>query len=142
MLTKAAKYAIRASLYLGLHSSRDHKINVKKIADDLDVPTPFLAKQLQLLSRSKLISSTKGPQGGFYLSDNNRSKSLWDVILCIDGEEKFNECFLGKEECSDEHPCAVHHMVILFKSRMMKEFRDKNIAHLVEQLRKNKSISL
>ncbi len=142
MITKAAKYAVRASIYLALYSHSKHKIGAKEIAENLEIPLPFLAKQLQQLSRSRLISSSKGPNGGFYINDVNRQKSLWDVILCIDGEEKFNECFLGKLECNNENPCSIHPMVVAFRENMKKEFRDKNMAEVVEQLKDGKSISL
>lgn len=142
MLTKAAKYSIRATIYLALNSDEESKISAKKIAYDLEIPLPFLAKQLQLLSRSKLISSTKGPYGGFYLSGANAKQSLWEIITCIDGEEKFNECFLGKEECGHKNPCAVHEMVVLFRNQIRKEFHDKNIAEIATEIKNGKSISL
>ncbi len=66
MLSNACKYDIRSMLYLVLHTDETKKIGVKKIAEDLDTPQPFLAKLLQQLTRSRLVSSTKGPNGGFF----------------------------------------------------------------------------
>ena len=68
MLTNACKYAIRSILYLAMHTNEQHKVGVKKIAEELESPQPFLAKLLQQLNKGKLVSSTKGPNGGFYLS--------------------------------------------------------------------------
>jgi Rrf2 family protein len=139
MLSKAAKNAIRATMYLALYSDKEHKISAKKIAEDLRTPLPFLAKQLQQLSRARLISSTKGPHGGFFLSDANKKRNLWDVIVCIDGEEKFNECFLGKEECNHKNPCSVHHIVVSFKNKLMNEYREKTIDQLVDLSKRGKT---
>jgi len=142
MLTKAAKYAVRASLYLAINSSKKNKIGAKEIAKDLKLPLPFLAKQLQQLSRSKLISSTKGPSGGFFLNEKNQERSLWDVIVCIDGEEWYNECFLGKDVCDQSNPCSIHSLVVSFRQKMKKEFQEKSMGEIVDNIKKGESINL
>lgn len=126
MLSNAAKYAIRSVLYLALHAEKE-KIGVKKIAEELDVPQPFLAKLLQQLTRNKLVSSLKGPLGGFYLDESNRNNSVWDVIKCIDGIEKFDQCFMGLASCGDKNPCPVHFTVAPFKKKILNDFKDKTI---------------
>ncbi|MCB0375140.1 MAG: Rrf2 family transcriptional regulator [Sinomicrobium sp.] len=108
MFSKACKYGIRAVLYLSVHTSEDTKLGVKEIAEELDVPKPFLAKILQQLSRHNLISSSKGTGGGFYLSEADRQISLRDIIECIDGQEMFTACILGLPVCSSENPCPLH----------------------------------
>ena len=65
MLSNACQYAIRSILYLSMHSNESHKVGVKVIADELETPQPFLAKLLQQLAKKNLVSSIKGPHGGF-----------------------------------------------------------------------------
>ena len=88
MLTSASQYAIRAILFLAINSNEDRKIGVKTISEALETPQPFLAKLLQKLTRNNLVSSLKGPTGGFYLDKENLTKSVWDVIKCVDNIEK------------------------------------------------------
>ena len=135
MLINATKYAIRATLFLGTKSSENEKFSAKSIGEELNVPLPFLAKLLQQLSKKKIISSTKGPRGGFYLSNINRGKTIWDVINCIDGAEKFTECFLGLTQCNDSNPCAIHHVVTNFRRGIMQEFKDKTISEVIEEMK-------
>ena len=80
MLSSANKYAIRSVLFLALYTNESKKIGAKEIADKLESPQPFLAKLLQQLTRDKLISSTKGPNGGFFLSKKNKENTIWDII--------------------------------------------------------------
>ena len=47
MLSKSSKYAIRAVLYISNYSSKKSKIGSIQIADELNIPAPFLAKTLQ-----------------------------------------------------------------------------------------------
>ncbi len=127
MLTKAAQYAIRSTLYLASKSDKENRINISQIAEDLEVPAPFLAKLLQQLSRANLISSIKGPKGGFYFSDENRENNLWDIIKCIDGGHRFYSCFVGRPVCNDQNPCAFHEIASEFREKVMSRFSDRTV---------------
>ena len=134
MLSNACKYAIRSILYLGIQTDNKNKVNVKKVAQELEVPQPFLAKLLQQLTKNGLVSSSKGPNGGFYLSKADKKNTIWDIIEIIDGSSKFDECFLGLSKCSDDNPCPVHFIVSPFKENILKNFRDKTISEYVKEI--------
>ncbi len=143
MLSSANKYAIRSVLYLALYSNESKKIGVKTIADKLEAPQPFLAKLLQQLTRDQLVSSTKGPSGGFYLSKKDKKNTIWDIFKSIDGTKKFDQCFLGLSKCTIESPCPVHNIVADFKERILEEFKDKTISQFADEIKsKGKTISL
>ena len=80
MLSNSSKYAINAVIYLAVHSSVTRKIGVKDVAEALHIPSPFLAKILQTLARKNVISSNKGPGGGFWLSDQEKEAPLMSVV--------------------------------------------------------------
>ena len=134
MLSNACQYAIRSILYLSIHTDVNKKIGVKRISRELETPQPFLAKLLQQLAKSKLVSSVKGPNGGFYLDEQNRKNAIWDIVKCIDGTEKFDQCFLGLAICGDENPCPVHFIVAPFKERLLNDFRDKTIEQFADDI--------
>ena len=143
MLSNACKYAIRSILYLGIQTDENNKAKVKKVAQELEVPQPFLAKLLQQLTKSRLVSSTKGPNGGFYLSMEDKKNTIWDIIKVIDGIAKFDDCFLGLSKCSDENPCPVHFIVSPFKQSLLENFRGKTISQYVAEIKlSGKIISL
>ncbi|TYA52481.1 Rrf2 family transcriptional regulator [Formosa maritima] len=143
MLSNACQYAIRSIFYLGMFSDENYKIGVKIISEELEVPQPFLAKLLQQLNRNNLVTSTKGPYGGFYLSEANKNFTVWDIVLVIDGKDKFNQCFLGLSKCGDENPCPVHFTVSAFKQKLFQDFKGKSIAEFVEEIQlKGRFISL
>lgn len=143
MLSNACKYAIRSVLYLAINSNNSNKISVKTIADELETPHPFLAKLLQQLTKSQLVSSAKGPKGGFYLDTKNSKNSVWDIIKSIDNTHKFDNCFLGLAKCDDKNPCPVHFIVAPFKQSILKNFKDKTIAEYALEIQKtNRVISL
>ena len=140
MLSRASKYAILSTLYLVEHSSADKKISVKEIAKNIDVPHPFLAKLFQRLVRASVISSTKGPNGGFYMTPKNENGTVCDIIENIDGLDKLNDCFLGLDKCNSEEPCPVHFIVEPFKNSLLGKFRDKTIKEFSAEITSKKSL--
>jgi len=142
MLSNACQYAIRSVLYLAIYGDENKKLGVKNIAEELEVPQPFLAKLLQKLSKSHLISSLKGPKGGFYLSDKDKNNTVFDIIDCIDGTQAFSSCFLGLKQCSDINPCPVHFTVAPFKEKLMLDFNQKNIQQFADEIKANEKVTL
>ncbi len=143
MLSNASQYAIRSILFLAMYSDENNKIGVKKISTELETPRPFLAKLLQQLAKSNLVSSIKGPNGGFFLTKENRKNSIWDIITSIDGTAKFESCFMGLSSCNDETPCPVHFTVAPFKEKLLQDFKEKSINQFKDEiLQKGSVISL
>lgn len=134
MLSNASKYTIKAMLYLMMHASKDNKIGAKVIAKDLNIPEPFLAKLLQQLVRFRLLSSTKGPKGGFYISKQNAKHSICDILEVIEGQELFNDCFMELEKCDALNPCPVHFIVADFKVNLYKKFKQLNLQEFTDEI--------
>lgn len=139
MLSKQSKYAIRGVIYLAINSSEDKKLGSKEVGEKINVPIPFLAKIFQHLSKEKIISSSKGPTGGFFLSKKQLTGNLMSVISCLDGEENFNSCYLGLPKCSDANPCAVHHLASPFNSKVKDELKKRSISDFALDAKKGKS---
>lgn len=134
MFSKSCKYAIRAVLYLAVHSDYGKKLGVKEISEALEVPKPFLAKILQQLSRHNLISSTKGPNGGFYLSQTDRKANLLRVVEAIDGPETFTSCILGLPVCSSVNPCPLHSKAFIFREGLLELIEKNTIAEMADRV--------
>ncbi len=100
MFSNSSKYALKAVLYLAVNSSESNKILVKNISEPINVPQAYIAKLLQELSRHNIVSSTRGPNGGFYINAQNRETSLIDIITVIDGENRLNSCLLSVQNCN------------------------------------------
>lgn len=138
MFSKSCKYAIRAVLYLAVHSGVEKKFGAKEIADALDIPSPFLAKLLQQLSRMGLVDSTKGPNGGFYLNEENQNRPLRAVIEAIDGPEVFSGCILGLPVCSGDNPCPLHSKAVRYKASIIEQVEEYSVQDLAKRIKRMK----
>lgn len=130
MFSNSSKYAIKAVLFLAINSSEDRKIMVKDIAEPINVPQPYIAKLLQELSRQNLISSTRGPKGGFYLSDKDKKQPLKRIVSAIDGENRLSACLLSLENCDDEKPCPLHKLAAPLRTKLLESLENKTICDL------------
>lgn len=104
--SKACEYGIRALTYLALHPNE--RSVVRDISDAEDVPHYFLGKILQTLAKHGLVSSTKGPGGGFGLAKPAEAITLYDIRAAIDGNDDLYDCAVGYEHCTAQSPCALH----------------------------------
>ena len=139
MLSNSSKYAVNAVLYLAVHSGDGKKIRAKEIAEEIKVPSPFLAKLLQTLSRENIISSTKGPTGGFFITAEAQERPLIDIVKSVDSTDNLEDCVLGLKKCSSEKPCPVHFAVQPLKYRFLKELEENSIAVFAEKVRKGEA---
>lgn len=108
MFSKTVEYAIRAVFYIAQKSEHGSRVGIKEISSGINAPEHFLAKVLQELSRKGLIQSIKGPNGGFYIEEASRKKTLADIVKAIDGDKLFTGCGLGLNVCSEKNPCPLH----------------------------------
>jgi Rrf2 family protein len=131
MLSNTSKYAIRAMIYLALHAEKKGKTGIKTISGDLGIPSPFLAKILQVLAKHKLLSSTKGPNGGFGLGRDPRKITLYEIVTVIDGNDIFDKCIISLRTCHDENiPCPLHSRYEPLRIEMKKLFEQQDIGNL------------
>lgn len=138
MLSNTSRYAIRAVIYLALNGNDESKIGIKTISKDLDIPTPFLGKILQTLAKHKILSSTKGPHGGFGLGKNPNEITLMEIVEVIDGLDDFNSCVLGLKTCSDDDQhCSIHRSYAAIREQLKELFKNESVAALAEHIKEN-----
>ena len=139
MLNNESKYAMRGVIYLAIHASEVNKLGSKEVGEAIKVPLPFLAKIFQHLKKENIISSSKGPKGGFYLTEEQLTGNLMSVIQHIDGTDSFNSCYTGLSKCSDKDPCSIHYLVSPFNNKVKEELQKRSIADFAKDVKQGKS---
>ncbi len=84
------------------------------LADFLGVPPPYLAKQLQALSRAGIVTAQRGVAGGYRLAQEPENLTLWDVTAAVEGTapsfrctevRRNGPCGASPSECLE--PCVI-----------------------------------
>ena len=122
MLASSSKYAVKAIVYIVSQSTPQKRLLVRDIAKAIEAPQPFLSKILQQLSTKNYLTSMKGPNGGFYITEEQLEKSIMDIIIEIEGKDRLKQCALNFENCDSENPCPIHDFISETKEELRASF--------------------
>ena len=62
------------------------------LAEFFELPEPYLAKQMQKLSRAGIVETRRGPRGGYALARLAAEITLLQMVEAIDGAERHFRC--------------------------------------------------
>ena len=96
-LQQATRCAIWAILELA--SRPTEKVGAKELALTYGMSQNHLAKVLQTLTRAKIVSSIRGPGGGFTFCGNAKRLTLFDIISLFESDWPVEDVEHGT--CSD-----------------------------------------
>jgi len=131
MFSKACEYGIRAAIYVAQQSTDGRRVGLTDIAREIGSPEAFTAKVLQQLVRQRLLTSHKGPHGGFELTPQQlRSVTLRQIVVAIDGGAMLTGCALGLPHCSAKHPCPMHYQFLPIRDELNDVLRSHTIGEL------------
>ncbi|MDC8100678.1 RrF2 family transcriptional regulator [Chryseobacterium rhizosphaerae] len=134
MFSKTCEYALRALIYIAQQSKNGSRVGIKDIAKSISSPEHFIAKILQDLSRKGFVQSAKGPNGGFYMDQQNLNNAIADIVREIDGDKLFSGCGLGLEQCSETHPCPLHDQFKSIRTNLRIMLESSKIQAFVDNL--------
>lgn len=89
---------------LGLHAVAvvarcNEPTSTAQVAAELCASEAHVAKVLQRLARVKLLSSKRGPSGGYSLAKPSHEISLLDVYEALEGPLRQDGCLFDKPVC-------------------------------------------
>ncbi len=97
------KFSEAASLALHtmavLAKAGDSPMTTREIAGVLDASESHLSKVIQRLSKTNLVSSTRGPRGGHILGKDSSDITLLEVYEAIEGSIEPTDCLLNSRAC-------------------------------------------
>lgn len=137
MFSKACEYGIRAVIHIAVQSHNGNRVSLKSIAKEINSPEAFTAKILQQLVKHDLISSVKGPNGGFEIERERMATiRLSQIVSAIDGDSIYKGFGLGLKDCSETHPCPVHHKFKKIRTDLRNMLESTTVLELSRGLKK------
>jgi Rrf2 family transcriptional regulator, iron-sulfur cluster assembly transcription factor len=118
MFSKTFAYALRATTYVARKGKDDRKVNLEELSLSIQLSPHYLRKIMQKLVRMKILNSTKGPGGGFWMDDEKAKLSIYELLTAVEGEHVVNSCIMGKLKCDSKIPCPMHEEYANSKARL------------------------
>jgi Rrf2 family transcriptional regulator, iron-sulfur cluster assembly transcription factor len=141
MFSKTTEYALRAVIHIAANSSEEKKLSLEEIAAAIDSPRSFTAKILQVLTgKGKVVSSVRGPSGGFYITEKQIQLPIRAILHAMDEDKRLVKCVIGLQECSETRPCPLHSKYKSIKAQLISMFEDKTIRQLIDEMEKGSTV--
>jgi Rrf2 family protein len=128
-LTRAADYAVRVMIHLA-KTPRSTRVSLPVLAAATGAPESFLSKVLQSLTRAGLVTSQRGPAGGFQVSAPGRQASMREVIEVIDGPMNLNVCTGDDQACPRRLWCPAHPVWVKAQAAVLDVLTEARISDL------------
>ena len=105
-LTTKGRFAVTAMIDLALHGDNG-PVTLAGISERQKISLSYLEQLFGKLRRNKLVSSVRGPGGGYRLMRPMNQVSVADIILAVDEPIDATQC-KGKENCHNDQRCMTH----------------------------------
>lgn len=114
---------------IGLHSmiliaKSDKPLNAIQLSEKLGNSKHHIGKVLQRLVKDGLLSSLRGPTGGFYITLDPKEITLYDVYRSIEGKSNVKLC------PTDAHICPVDKCI---RKNLVKRLSDEFVLFMESQ---------
>lgn len=105
-LTTKGRYAVTAMLDLALHTGAG-PVALADISERQAISLSYLEQLFARVRKCGLVSSTRGPGGGYALSKSAAEISISDVIAAVDESVDATSCG-GVSSCQGDVRCLTH----------------------------------
>lgn len=105
-LTTKGRFAVTAMVDLAM-SHGSGPVTLSDISARQRISLSYLEQLFGKLRRNELVSSVRGPGGGYLLAKSASAISVGEIIRAVDEPIDATQCG-GKENCRDEQKCITH----------------------------------
>ena len=105
-LTTKGRYAVTAMLDLALHAQKG-PVSLADISERQGISISYLEQLFSKLRKNDLVSSVRGPGGGYRLSRDGNEIFVAQIIDAVDEKVDVTRC-AGSGNCQEGETCLTH----------------------------------
>ena len=113
-LSTRGRYGIHAMYDLALNAEGGPQ-SIKAIAEREGMPEAYLEQLIAVLKREKLVTSTRGAQGGYMLARRPEEITVGEVLRALEGGLSLVDCLDEEDTCGKS--CACPSRIVWMKLR-------------------------
>ena len=107
-LTTKGRYAVTAMLDLAIHADQG-PVSLADISERQGISISYLEQLFAKLRRRQLVTSVRGPGGGYQINPDKGSIAVASVIDAVDESIDATRCG-GKGDCQGGDICLTHYL--------------------------------
>jgi Rrf2 family iron-sulfur cluster assembly transcriptional regulator len=136
-LTTKGRFAVTAILDLAM-SQKGGPVSLAGISERQGISLSYLEQLFGKLRRNELVSSVRGPGGGYLLANPLEDVSVADIIRAVDEPMDATQCG-GKENCHDDQKCITHDLWAGLNEHIFEYLSSVKLATLVAKQKERKA---
>lgn len=130
-LTSKGRYAVTAMLDVALHSEQG-PVPLADISERQEISLSYLEQLFSRLRKQGLVSSVRGPGGGYRLGLETDKISVGMVISAVDESIDAMRC-QGKGDCQNGTRCLTHNLWMGLSERIESFLYGISLAELMSE---------
>jgi len=130
-LTTKGRFAVTAMVDLAMRQTRG-PVTLAAISERQHISLSYLEQLFGKLRRRKLVSSVRGPGGGYRLAQPIQNLTVAEIVIAVDEPLDATQCG-GKENCKDDRRCMTHDLWANLNKKMHEYLSSVSLADLVAQ---------
>ena len=134
-LTTKGRFAVTAMLDLALNEDAK-PVTLAGISERQAISLSYLEQLFSRLRRQGLVTSVRGPGGGYRLAKPHVEISVSHIISAVDELIDATQC-AGKDDCHDTGRCMTHDLWASLNTKILDYLSGVTLAELVENQRQN-----
>jgi Rrf2 family transcriptional regulator, iron-sulfur cluster assembly transcription factor len=128
-LTTKGRFAVTAMVDLAMRQSRG-PVTLSAISERQHISLSYLEQLFGKLRRAGLVSSVRGPGGGYNLAQPAHGVTVAQIVTAVDEPLDATQCG-GKENCHDDKRCMTHDLWATLNEKMYEYLSSVTLADLV-----------
>jgi len=154
-LTTKGRFAVTAMLDLALHEATAHSetklaggmpnnikpVTLAGISERQNISLSYLEQLFSRLRRQGLVTSVRGPGGGYKLAKNYTDISVAEIINAVDEQIDATQCG-GHENCKVEGRCMTHDLWSALNTKILDYLAGVSLADIVESQTSGKKVTI
>lgn len=134
-VTTKGRYALRAIVRLTT-SQQGKPVSIRTLSEIEKISPEFLEQIFFKLRKADIITSTRGPGGGFMLNRKPEDVSVADIFLAVGEGLALTPCTdFGDKDCEMDTSCDMHKFWIKTSSHMQTFFKDITIQSIIDDMK-------
>lgn len=130
-LTTKGRYAVTAMLDLAIHAKHG-PVSLNDISGRQGISLSYLEQLFSKLRKNELVSSVRGPGGGYRLSRDSAEIDVASVVDAVNEAMDATKC-QGKGDCQDGNECLTHKLWCDLSDQIHTFLKGISIADLVNR---------
>ena len=128
-LTTKGRFAVTAMIDLALNNGSG-PVTLADISERQKISLSYLEQLFGKLRRREIVTSVRGPGGGYNLANATDQVSVADIIIAVDEPIDATQCG-GKENCKDDRKCITHDLWTDLNKHIFEYMRAVKLSELV-----------